>query len=741
MGDSNVEDEIISMYIPYIENETHKISTAKFESPNYDKLISLCNKTKQMMSEMYKETIFEIEHPATVIGDIHGNMKDLLLIFRNFGTPADRKYLFIGDYVDRGLYSTPVISLLFAFYLKYPQNMTLIKGNHEISKINSEYGFLKELKTIYGDSNGYALWLQFNSVFTYLPLCCIISKIIFCVHGGLSPLLHTLDDLRMVTMPIRDVDRQSPIINDVLWSDPSETNGFKRNNRGQGYLFGYDKLYEFLQKNKFKLLVRGHQCTNTGVTLFASNLGLTVFSSSNYCRLLENKCGVFCMEGKSDFTLHSLTFTNDNVNDFVINMKCYPKRFGLIRAFNQNARTPITGIRHAALKTPNSPQVGGTKTPRSLQTGQNKATVSRTIAQNKMRMMHNNDNQQQTFKQKMQQMTMKEICEMMDQEKEQQQKQQQKLKEQELDLKLTVENKQQAINKYKQGIGHSSSEFSLQNDSILESPKIQRRKSEENFIYMKPEERLPNLGQNAPHCQHFKPATPQYNPRDSTCDECENLNRTKGQILDIFLSNKEEKTSNSDLQNESIPNESHQNDKENSINTNDKENKNETITISSHSELDENLKKNENSTTDNQNPIQENKSEELTNESNQRTSYSSCETKQEDQISEFNKKDKNEESQTKVIQNDIKEDDSSLIFDDVVITETEEFNHESISVDQNTKTQTPKINKNENKLPTSFVFIPFGNSDSESNETKIEQKIIKKKSSRSKIPVFKRNLL
>ena len=518
MEEQSVEDAIIDMYLPFIESDAHQISTAKFQSPTFDQVVSLCNKSKLQMMDKYKECTCTMEHPVTIIGDIHGNMKDLLLIFRNFGLPSDRKYLFIGDYVDRGMYSTPVISLLLALYLKYPNNLTLIKGNHEVSKINGEYGFLNELKAIYGESQGYTLWLQFNNVFAYLPLCCIISKIIFCVHGGLSPLLRTLDDLRSVTMPIRDVDKQSPIINDILWSDPSDTSGFKRNNRGQGFLFGYDKVHDFLTNNHFKLLVRGHQCTNTGVTLFSSNMGITVFSSSNYCRLLENKCGVFCMESKTDFTLHSLTFNGDTVSDYSTNMKCYPKRIGLIRAMNQNSRTPMTGARSPTvpLITGTTPQIGSNKTPRIIHT----KPLGQTIAQNKARMMRMNEHQQN-------QLTM--------------------AQQNDLQLQISVQNQQQQIKAFNSKTIPKNSQKSPQKITVSQitetketnQSQIKIHKSDETF-------------QSQKECFSMKPQTPVIESNRSAREETENLNMTKGKILDIFTANREETQNTPEINEENL---------------------------------------------------------------------------------------------------------------------------------------------------------------------------------------------
>lgn len=339
-AEKSIEDIIIDSYIPFIEDTSKEISKTKFLNPTIEQINSLSKKAFSVYSEFGKDPFVEVSSPVIIVGDIHGNMKDLLLIFRQFGTPATKNYLFIGDYVDRGVYSIPVISILLAFKIKYSENVTLLRGNHEISYINAEYGFLADLKKGYGNIVGCGVWRDMNAIFSYFPLCCVINKSIFCVHGGLSPLLKSINDLKCVTLPIDDIDECSPIVADMLWSDPSDTNGFKKNNRGSGFLFGYDTVNDFLTNNKLKLLVRGHQVTSTGVSLFASNLGITVFSSSGYNRILENKCGVLCMESKTEFTLHSFSLKGDDIIDYTNSMRTVPKRLGLSRVFVQNDLVP-----------------------------------------------------------------------------------------------------------------------------------------------------------------------------------------------------------------------------------------------------------------------------------------------------------------------------------------------------------------------------------------------------------------
>lgn len=125
-----------------------------------------------------------------IVGDIHGQYFDLLRIFDYAGYPSEnRNYLFIGDYVDRGKQSIEVITLLLGFKIKYPKQFNLLRGNHECQAINKTYGFYEECKRRYTIS----LWRDFGYCFNYMPVCSLVEKRILCMHGGLSPDLHSLE--------------------------------------------------------------------------------------------------------------------------------------------------------------------------------------------------------------------------------------------------------------------------------------------------------------------------------------------------------------------------------------------------------------------------------------------------------------------------------------------------------------------------------------------------------------------
>ena len=139
-----------------------------------------------------ESNVAEVQAPVSVVGDIHGQFFDLLELFQIGGECPQTNYLFLGDYVDRGPFSVEVISLLCCLKLRYPSRITLLRGNHESRQTTQVYGFYSDCMKKYGSA---AVWQYFTDMFDYIPIAALIDGRIFCVHAGLSPSLHSVDQV------------------------------------------------------------------------------------------------------------------------------------------------------------------------------------------------------------------------------------------------------------------------------------------------------------------------------------------------------------------------------------------------------------------------------------------------------------------------------------------------------------------------------------------------------------------
>ncbi len=227
--------------------------------------------------------LIECEAPIKICGDTHGQYYDLLRLFEYGGFPPDANYLFLGDYVDRGKQSLEVICLLFAYKIKYPNKFFLLRGNHECASINRIYGFYDEIKRRYN----LKLWKTFCDAFNCLPIAGIVDEKIFCMHGGLSPDLQSMEQIRRIMRPTDIPD--TGLLCDLVWSDPDKNiTGWGENDRGVSFTFGSDVLAKFLQKHDLDLVARAHQVVEDGYEFFAKRQLVTIFSAPNYCGQFDN---------------------------------------------------------------------------------------------------------------------------------------------------------------------------------------------------------------------------------------------------------------------------------------------------------------------------------------------------------------------------------------------------------------------------------------------------------------------
>ncbi|OHT17687.1 Serine/threonine-protein phosphatase PP1-1 [Tritrichomonas foetus] len=273
-------------------------------------VINLCNSIAKICQT--EPNILHLSSNYIVVGDLHGHILDLLRIFKRFMLPPQQNYIFLGDLVDRGEFSTEVVILIYILKSLFPRNVYVIRGNHEFSQICQRGGFSCELYSVYPDSNVEAAFFR---SFAYLPLGAIVGNSqmsYLLVHGGIGPNVHSLSDIESIQRPLTASD--DDIANSILWSDPNpHITDFKPSSRGSGYFYGKDALSKFLADNNLKLLVRGHECVQNGIERQIDGM-ITVFSASYYCGISPNKAGVLLMRN------------NGKIEEFIMPPLKYLKR-------------------------------------------------------------------------------------------------------------------------------------------------------------------------------------------------------------------------------------------------------------------------------------------------------------------------------------------------------------------------------------------------------------------------------
>jgi len=254
-----------------------------------------------------EKSLIDIEPEVTIFGDIHGQFSDMLGFLHTINyinNPGTRKLLFLGDYVDRGQNSLDVVFLLFCLKCCYPEDIFLIRGNHEIREMNLIHGFSAEIRR---KGYGNTLWEQINVVFDCLPLGALIGDRVLCIHGGLSPHLKSLDDIRNIKRPV--VKLEAGLFEHLLWSDPrAEEEGFHFNrSRGAGVFFGESQVADTCQELGLAYIVRAHQVVQKGFEWFANEQLLTLFSAPNYMGVMTNSAAILEIDKQLNVHYHFLT--------------------------------------------------------------------------------------------------------------------------------------------------------------------------------------------------------------------------------------------------------------------------------------------------------------------------------------------------------------------------------------------------------------------------------------------------
>lgn len=252
--------------------------------------------------------VLELSGPVVVVGDIHGQFYDLMHMMNETGLPPATTYLFLGDYVDRGMFSTEVCFYLYALKICFPRQVYLLRGNHECRSITAHFNFMKECTFKYT----MGIYQSFINTFDFLPLAAIIQnegKRFLCLHGGIGPKLTSLEDIKALNRYREPLE--AGVLVDILWADPEDEDAcesmspdeiedwkmieFEPNQaRGCSYTFGYSAVQNFLHRNNFQALLRGHSVMQKGYKKHftfentEAPLVYTIFSAPNYCGKYQN---------------------------------------------------------------------------------------------------------------------------------------------------------------------------------------------------------------------------------------------------------------------------------------------------------------------------------------------------------------------------------------------------------------------------------------------------------------------
>mmetsp|Transcript_12169 Transcript_12169/g.28897 ORF Transcript_12169/g.28897 Transcript_12169/m.28897 type:complete len:657 (+) Transcript_12169:324-2294(+) len=281
-------------------------------------LFTLCSKVRKVLER--EPRVIYLQSPCYIFGDIHGNLEDLHFfsdnIWRLGMSLTAGNFLFLGDYVDRGMSCMEVVAYLLLMKLQNPQKVFLLRGNHETRDVNGweehygERSFIWQCRNRFNDNVGYRLWEACNQVFDRLPLVAVVDQDIFCVHGGIprpiamgnpryrGPVTTRIQDILNVPKVaginppyVHEDEVYQQVASDCIWSDPASEEqemhsvdphtGYGESLRGGGAIcFGSKAVTDFLQEQGFSYIMRAHEAHAEGVAVSKGARVFTVFSTS-----------------------------------------------------------------------------------------------------------------------------------------------------------------------------------------------------------------------------------------------------------------------------------------------------------------------------------------------------------------------------------------------------------------------------------------------------------------------------
>lgn len=314
----DLQDKVVQILLrPREWIEKQNIEDSKFDL-DVGVVFELISKTIKIVED--QPVILRLEAPIKIFGDIHGQYQDLMRFFDLYNAPIEgvggdiegTDYLFLGDYVDRGTHSLETICLLMALKIKYPNQIHLLRGNHEDRWINSAFGFQTECVTrLNEDPDNPVIFNAFNDLFDRLPLAAIVNDTVLCLHGGIGSAITSISDIEKIKRPLEvihevtNIDQQ--LVVDILWSDPTDSDSeigiqpnTTRDPTGVGNIvkFGPDRVNDFLKNNNLGLIIRAHECVMDGFERFSGGQLITVFSATDYCGKHKNAGAILYLTNK-----------------------------------------------------------------------------------------------------------------------------------------------------------------------------------------------------------------------------------------------------------------------------------------------------------------------------------------------------------------------------------------------------------------------------------------------------------
>ncbi|NXH40809.1 PP2BC phosphatase, partial [Dicaeum eximium] len=251
----------------------------------------------------HEKTMIEVEAPITVCGDIHGQFFDLMKLFEVGGSPNNTRYLFLGDYVDRGYFSIECVLYLWSLKINHPKTLFLLRGNHECRHLTEYFTFKQECKYQCCEKAWASIFVPLSGI-RAVKSCCLVF-LLFCF----SPCYKKIPQKPNLLNRFKEPPAFGPMC-DLLWSDPSEDYGnektlehFAHNTvRGCSYFYSYPAVCEFLQNNSLLSVIRAHEAQDAGYRMYRKSQTtgfpslITIFSAPNYLDVYNNKAAVLKYE-------------------------------------------------------------------------------------------------------------------------------------------------------------------------------------------------------------------------------------------------------------------------------------------------------------------------------------------------------------------------------------------------------------------------------------------------------------